>query len=151
MLKTIAPVSVALILVLTSCRSVPDSAMLESFEQHRAALEELTEMATRDSLSCPIPKVGAAACVSPARIAHYQALLTSAHVFAISPQWERGYVLFPSVQESALLAMHSHVRGYAFAARSPLLPTTGDTADEVGENPIAFKAIGGHWYLYFSA
>lgn len=151
MLKTNILVSVALVLLLASCRSIPDSSMLDDFDRHKAVLDQLAEMAKRDSLSCPVPKVGMARCISAGRTAQYQALLKSAGVFAISPQWDRGVVLFPSVQESALLAMHSHVRGFAFATVAPLLPATHDTAAEVGETPMAFKVIGGHWYLYFAA
>lgn len=108
-------------------------------------------MTTSDGLSCPVPASGEAKCVSPERLAQYQKLLKSAHVFGVSPQWGRGCILFPSVQESALLAMHSHARGYAYATRSPLAPSTQDTAGEVGEYPMAFKQVNGDWYLYFSA
>jgi hypothetical protein len=138
-------------LLLASCRTVPDSVMQASFERHKDALEQVVAMATSDALSCPIPRVGEAACVSPARLAEYQSLLKSADVLGVSPQWARGCILFPSVQESALIAMQTHVRGYAFAERVPLQPGTEDTAREVGESPIAFKSINGHWYLYFSA
>lgn len=108
-------------------------------------------MATSDGLSCPVPASGEAKCVSPERLAQYQMLLKSAHVFGVAPQWGRGCILFPSVQESALLAMHSHARGYAYVTRSPLAPSTQNTAGEVGEHRMAFKQVNRDWYLYFSA
>lgn len=150
-MRAVAPASVLIVLLIGSCQSVPDSAMLRNFQQHKSALDELATMATRDSLSCPIPASGEARCISRARLAQYQALLKSAHVFGVSPQWHHGLILFPSVQESALLATHSHARGYAYAIRPPLGPGTQDTAGEVGERAMAFRVIDGPWYLYFSA
>jgi hypothetical protein len=138
-------------MLMTSCRSVPDSVMLQSFRHRKAALDDLAHMAVQDRLSCPIPASGEASCVPPARLAQYQALLKSAQVFAVSPQWDHGCILFPSVQESALLAIHTHARGYAYATNNHLLPSTKDTRSEVGENPMAFRQINGSWYLYFSA
>ncbi len=144
-------VGASLVILLSSCRSVPDSVMLGAFDQHQQILDQLVQMARADDLNCPIPASGRAACVSPARLGEYQRLLQSAKVFGISPQKNTGCILFPSVQESALIAMHSHARGYAFAFKPPLVPTTADTAQEVGEKPMVFKRIDGNWYLYFSA
>jgi hypothetical protein len=144
-------VTALMVLVTMSCRSVPDSVMLRSFQQDRPALDELARMATADNLSCPVPASGKAECLPAARVAQYQILLRSAHVFGVSPQRNHGYILFPSVQESALLAIHTHSRGYAYALGSSLLPSTKETRNEVGEKPMAFRQINGPWYLYFSA
>jgi hypothetical protein len=105
-------VASSLVLLLASCRSVPDSVMLGAFDQHEEILDQLVQMARADNLSCPIPAAGHADRVSPARLGEYQRLLRSAKVFGISPQKNTGCIFFPSVQESALLAMHSHARGY---------------------------------------
>lgn len=143
--------TIIITLVLYSCRSVPDSAVLQAFDQHKEILNQLANMALEDHLSCPIPASGVANCISKSRLATYQRFLREAHVFGVSPQWDRNCILFPSVQESALLAMHAHARGYAYAVRPPLLPKTKDTAAELGENDMAFRPIQGDWYLYFSA
>ncbi len=150
-MRAVSTAAVLIILLMSSCRSLPDSAMLQQFKQHKSALDELAAMATQDSLTCPIPASGQAGCISPARLAQYQALLKSAHVFGVSPQWDHGCLLFPSVQESALLAMHSHARGYAYSTESLLVPGTTNTAAEIGARAMAFKPINGYWYLYFSA
>jgi hypothetical protein len=150
-MRAVSAAAVLMVLLMASCRSVPDSVMLQNFQQHKSALDELAMMATRDKLGCPIPATGEAPCVSPARLAQYQAILKSARVFAVSPQWDHGCILFPSVQESALLAMHSHARGYAYSTRATLVPSTQDTAGEIGERSMAFKPIHEPWYLYFSA
>jgi hypothetical protein len=90
-------VASSLVLLLASCRSVPDSVMLVAFDQHEEILDQLVQMARADNLSCPIPAAGHADCVSPARLGEYQRLLRSAKVFGISPQKNTGCILFPSV------------------------------------------------------
>ncbi len=151
MLRVRSATLMAVVLTLCSCRSVPDDTILRSFDQHKDTLERLAKMTVSDHLSCPIPASGKVDCVPPPKLAMYQSLLRAAHVFARSPQWDRNCILFPSVEESALLAMHAHARGYAYAVRSPLLPKTLDTAAESGEKDMAFRPIRGDWYLYFSA
>jgi hypothetical protein len=151
MLRVRLASAIILVLTLCSCRSVPDSTVLQGFTQHKQILEQLAEMTVQDHLSCPIPASGEANCVPAPKLRTYQSLLRAAHVFGVSPQWGRNCILFPSVQESALLAMHAHARGYAYAVRSPLLPTTSDTAAESGEKEMAFRPIEDNWYLYFRA
>ncbi len=137
-------------LLLYSCRSVPDSALLQGFDQHKQIFDRLAKMALEDHLSCPIPASGGANSVSESGLARSKLVARSPRVWNFATVGSQLHPL--SLCAGVCFASHARsARGYAYEFDHHCFQRLLTRQLNPAKRTWSSSQVEGDWYLYFSA
>ena len=146
---------VLLAAICTGCSRAPtDSAMITSFEHHKASLEAIVRMLREDKLARDVFDSGdlASAGVNDSRIVEYRRLCEAAgYGERFYYEAQTGRTVFPVWGTGLAIGGATKSIEYDASPPSPLVESLDSLPTNSREGFIVYRHIEGPWYLSYSA